>query len=761
MAVDPTLETAALPAALAPKELQPPNPPPLEPTLSKLIVVRYEGARDDGDRYDTSADPAQPGTAEFIGGHTYTGLFSGGMMNGTGKYEWADGTAFEGEFKWNVVDGKGKFVWPDGSTYDGEVRRGMRHGTGTFKGPGGAPSYSGEWHEGQRHGKGTLWYDLEKDCYYEGGWLANSRHGEGSMRYKPKPQAVTSLTAGKPRKKNTGNKPMEGNLYVGSWAKDQKNGYGTMEWYDKREKYKGEWVDDKQNGRGEHVWMDDRPESASLGTQKQMCNRYVGGWRGGVRHGVGTFFYANGARYHGEWSDNAKQGYGVFTFEDGHVYEGPFENDRMTEEDAESPFRADETMQPQLRLKIADLLPSVEAQAQKEALEKTVLRYTSELKAIYKRYSTMENVPGAPKPNSGIFALTMGQFKKLWADCALGSYGVSITYVHRLVFAMRTQHESEVAAATFARKRSTTTNVVTSSTPDRTETYDSETVLLFREFVELLSRVAVAAFGDAVPKLSPAEAFKQLMAQAISSNHSKTVVKDGFEDMLVRDETKRVLSLHENVCGGSSSSSSSSSSLHFFFVRLHKLTQPIIFRVLYSCYHAAATRSLRWPGLEGRPPHAKDLPETALGGGSCDGAVGRGSRAHTRGGSQGKPSRRKPTYQEATNKTIIDPTNHRNQPHRNREHACYFSPSSYLNFHSSLSCVQDLSRRQRRESARVRPNTPGEPSRLDRVSGGPGSYCSSDQAWRHPRPGNGRERNGRGSRWRGRGGGGGRRGRRG
>ena len=62
-----------------------------------------------------------------------------------------------------------------------------------------------------------------------------------------------------------------------------------------------------------------------------------------------------------------------------------------------------------------------------------------------------------------------------------------------------------------------------------------------------VARVAVAAFGDAVPPLPPAEAFKQLMASAVSSNHSKTVVKDSFEDKLERDETKRVLALHENV----------------------------------------------------------------------------------------------------------------------------------------------------------------------------------------------------------------------
>ena len=164
----------------------PPGPPPLEPTLTKLIVVSYEGGRDDGERYDTTADPATPGKAAFIGGHKYTGQFAAGMMHGQGKYEWADGTSYEGEFKWNVVDGKGKFVWPDGSTYAGEVKEGMRHGTGAFAGPGGAPAYSGEWYEGTRHGQGTLWYDLDKDCFYEGGWRATTATARGACATSPR-----------------------------------------------------------------------------------------------------------------------------------------------------------------------------------------------------------------------------------------------------------------------------------------------------------------------------------------------------------------------------------------------------------------------------------------------------------------------------------------------------------------------------------------------------------------------------------------------
>ena len=277
----------------------------------------------------------------------------------------------------------------------------------------------------------------------------------------------------------------------------------------------------------------------------------------------------------------------------------------MTEEDTESPLLGDSTLQPQLRLKIDDLLPATDAgdggpiavtphggadqqqqdqqqqdQQQrtgvsgsmegkktsqlsarvatvtqaatlmKDRLEKTALRYTSELKIIYKRYSAMVDVPGAPAPGSDSFALTMGQFKKLWSDCNLGSYGVSLSYVYRLAAAMRTQHASEIEKAKLERAgaaRAGGTVVVTTSTPESLTTYAPEEPLLFREFVELLARIAVAAFGDAVPKLTPSDAFKQLMVQAISPNHSKTIVKDSYEYMLDSDETKHIFAMHENV----------------------------------------------------------------------------------------------------------------------------------------------------------------------------------------------------------------------
>lgn len=60
----------------------------------------------------------------------------------------------------------------------------------------------------------------------------------------------------------------------------------------------------------------------------QLCNRYKGNFKQGMRDGYGVFFYSTGARYAGQWAANVKEGEGTFTFEDGSVYEGLFHNDR-------------------------------------------------------------------------------------------------------------------------------------------------------------------------------------------------------------------------------------------------------------------------------------------------------------------------------------------------------------------------------------------------------------------------------------------------
>lgn len=82
-----------------------------------------------------------------------------------------------------------------------------------------------------------------------------------------------------------------GNYFEGNWANDMKEGEGTMNWTDLREKYFGQWHKNYQHGWGIHIWLE------SKGEGKYLRNRYEGNWAKGVRDGYGTFYYANGAKY--------------------------------------------------------------------------------------------------------------------------------------------------------------------------------------------------------------------------------------------------------------------------------------------------------------------------------------------------------------------------------------------------------------------------------------------------------------------------------
>jgi len=44
-------------------------------------------------------------------------------------------------------------------------------------------------------------------------------------------------------------------------------------------------------------------------------SRYEGGWKGGRKHGQGTYTYAGGGKYVGEFVDDKRHGQGAYTCE--------------------------------------------------------------------------------------------------------------------------------------------------------------------------------------------------------------------------------------------------------------------------------------------------------------------------------------------------------------------------------------------------------------------------------------------------------------
>ena len=76
---------------------------------------------------------------------TYKGSFSGGNLEGIGRFEYLNGSVYDGDWKDNKRHGMGKFIESDQVT-----------------------EYNGEWEHDCKHGRGTF---LQKDSYViEGVW---------------------------------------------------------------------------------------------------------------------------------------------------------------------------------------------------------------------------------------------------------------------------------------------------------------------------------------------------------------------------------------------------------------------------------------------------------------------------------------------------------------------------------------------------------------------------------------------------------------
>lgn len=160
--------------------------------------------------------------------------------------------------------------------------------------------YQGEYFAGRRHGKGTL--TLKDGSIYTGEFHQGKKHGFGTIQWP------------------------SGNFYEGEFKEGVKSGRGVMHWLSRNEKYDGEWKLDKPEGLGTHVWLEQKK------AHQILRNRYQGEFLNGLRHGFGTFFYANGARYEGEWFENMKHGYACFISEDEKVSYHLFERNKSIKE---------------------------------------------------------------------------------------------------------------------------------------------------------------------------------------------------------------------------------------------------------------------------------------------------------------------------------------------------------------------------------------------------------------------------------------------
>lgn len=493
--------------------------PPLDPRVLRNVVESYDGETLQVPQCDSPVFHGY-GTAVFRTGFTYSGDFFLGRMHGCGRIQWTSGVIFEGDFIDNEMQGKGTYTWPNGSSYTGDITKGKRHGDGVFVcGTRGAvelndnsedlrdegnenqtthfpgaplrfsyndttPSdaivdatssarYEGQWLDGFPHGRGVLVFDDELNVRYEGEFVRGKRHGYGEMRY------------------------ASGNVYVGQWAEDTKCGHGTILWmaesrsgqYVAVEKYDGEWKDDRPYGHGRHVWI-------GSSSKRREKNWYEGSFENGVRHGLGVFFYANGARYEGEWVENVKHGRGVFYYEDGRVFAGEFRDDR--------PLDSGESLATgKILLFVDDLLPRESRDKARKLIEHAVLRLNTELRALYRQYIA-QSAPSSPtrlsvttsptKPPSGVGedgadgnAMLMEYY-----ECRqlLGDSGMRLTSGHLEHVLGQVREAHRLAAGDDIGKPAIALTDAVTLAETMPEVVPPSRLLLYREFVELLVRLA-------------------------------------------------------------------------------------------------------------------------------------------------------------------------------------------------------------------------------------------------------------------------------
>ncbi len=124
-----------------------------------------------------------------------------------------------------------------------------------------------------------------------------SKTGNHFAMYNVKPNAKTALSSisSVPHADYT-----RTGSYQGSWEGNKRHGVGTQVFTKDGSRYEGEWNNDERDGRGSlFVQRKDNlaggaSSSSATTTTTTLVLSYKGEWRGGLRHGRGEHYYANG-----------------------------------------------------------------------------------------------------------------------------------------------------------------------------------------------------------------------------------------------------------------------------------------------------------------------------------------------------------------------------------------------------------------------------------------------------------------------------------
>ena len=148
------------------------------------------------------------------------------------------------------------------------------------------PKYEGEYKDGKPNGHGTLTYSY--GLKYVGQVKDGKEDGAGTLTFSDGREYVGQFKCGKPNGQGTFNWP-GGTTYTGQWKDGKEDGAGTLTLYfkaDEREYHLGDYAGQWENG-----WL---RQGMFTGTDGK---KYVGQWKDGKRHGLGTSYNPDGSIY--------------------------------------------------------------------------------------------------------------------------------------------------------------------------------------------------------------------------------------------------------------------------------------------------------------------------------------------------------------------------------------------------------------------------------------------------------------------------------
>jgi len=110
-------------------------------------------------------------------------------------------------------------------------------------------------------------------------------------------------------------------------AKDEESEFG--EEISRRINKSGTTTINYDNGMRYTGYLNKKNDWHGGGTYTCDGAKYVGEFKNGKYHGIGTLTSADGAIYVGEWKNDKRHGYGTHIWSDGDEYSGEWENDEM------------------------------------------------------------------------------------------------------------------------------------------------------------------------------------------------------------------------------------------------------------------------------------------------------------------------------------------------------------------------------------------------------------------------------------------------